>query len=133
MRKNKVYQYYQPNKKDIKDEYGDCVIRAFTKALDKDWLEVFDELIPYARETQTMPNNKPAYEKYLADKGFKWYGIKVAKGKKRPTAESFCKEHKTGTYILRQAHHLVTVVDGKYYDTWESGDRGVYGYWVKED
>ena len=32
---NMGYKYYQPNKKDIKDEYGDCVIRAFTKALDK--------------------------------------------------------------------------------------------------
>lgn len=26
------YKYYQPNSKDLKDKYGDCVIRALTKA-----------------------------------------------------------------------------------------------------
>lgn len=126
------FKYYQPNKKDIKDEYGDCVIRAFCKAEGKEWLQVFDELIPFARETQTMPNNKPAYEKYLAAMGYKWVGLKAEKGKKRLTPETFCRKYKTGTYILRVSNHLVTIVDGYYYDTWESGDKGVYGYWVKE-
>ena len=28
----KRYKYYQPNKKDIKDNYGDCVVRALTKS-----------------------------------------------------------------------------------------------------
>ena len=42
--KNKNYKYYQPNDKDTKDKYGDCVIRALTKVLCKDWLTVFDEL-----------------------------------------------------------------------------------------
>jgi len=32
MKKSKRWQYYQPNKKDLKDKYGDCVIRAFSKA-----------------------------------------------------------------------------------------------------
>ena len=35
----KRYKYYQPNKKDLKDQYGDCVIRALTKVMDKEWLE----------------------------------------------------------------------------------------------
>lgn len=29
-----MYRYYQPNKKDIKDNHGDCVIRALTMILD---------------------------------------------------------------------------------------------------
>lgn len=37
----KIYQYYQPNKKDIKDSYGDCVIRAICKVTGMEWLEVF--------------------------------------------------------------------------------------------
>ena len=28
-----MYKYYQPNKKDLKDKYGDCTIRALSKAL----------------------------------------------------------------------------------------------------
>ena len=47
-----MYKYYQPNKKDLKDNHGDCVIRALTMIMDKSWLGVFDDLIPYARELQ---------------------------------------------------------------------------------
>lgn len=129
---SKRYSYFQPNKKDLKDEYGDCVIRAFCKAEEKEWLEIFDELIPYAREVQAHPNNHNAYEKWLAEKGYTWHGLKAVKGKKRDTPISFCESHKQGTYILRCSHHLVTVKDGKYHDVWDSGNCCVYGYWTKE-
>ena len=124
-----AYKYYQPNKKDLKDTYGDCVIRALTKALNKSWLEVFDEIIPISRELQCPYGCKPAYETYLKTKGYKWWGLKVEKGKRRLTTKSFCRLYNNGTYILRLSHHLVTVVDGDYYDTWDSGDKSVYGYW----
>lgn len=127
-----AYKYYQPNKKDIKDDYGDCVIRALTKALSKDWLSVFDALIPIAREFRCMPNSKPCYEKYLLDNGFTYHGISNKKGSKRPTVSGFAKNHKSGTYVLRVAQHIVTVVDGIYYDTWDSGEKSLYGYWYKE-
>jgi hypothetical protein len=130
--KSTRWKYYQPNKKDLKDEYGDCVIRSLTRALNMEWLEVFEELLPYARETQAMPNNKVVYEQYILDKGFKYVGVSNKKGAKRPTVQSFAKEHNEGTYILRVAHHIVTVVDGYFYDTWDSGDKSLYGYWVKE-
>lgn len=48
------YKYYQPNKKDLKDKYGDCVIRALTKVTGKEWMQVFDEVLPYARELQCI-------------------------------------------------------------------------------
>lgn len=130
-KKNPYWKYYQPNKKDLKDTYGDCVIRALTKALDMEWLEVFDELHPITRELQIPFNCKPCYERYLADKGFIYHGISNAKGTKRPTVQSFTKEHKEGTYILRVAHHIVAVSEGYYHDTWDSGGRSLYGYWVK--
>lgn len=129
MKKSKHFKYYQPNKKDIKDEYGDCVIRALTKAFDMEWMDIFNELIPYAVKFQCMPNGRPCYEAYILDKGGKWESIKVEKGKKRPTVSTFAKEHKQGTYILRVAHHLVAVEDGFYYDTWDSGEKSLYGYW----
>lgn len=132
MNKNKNFKYYQPNEKDIKDEYGDCVLRALTKAVNKTWLEVFDELIVIAREVQAMPNNKHTYEKYLVDiKGFTYKGISNKKGSKRPSVTEFAKEHRTGTYVVRLAHHIVTIVDGIYYDTWDSGNEKMYGYWEK--
>lgn len=124
------YKYYQPNKKDVKDRYGDCVIRALTKVMKKEWLEVFEELLPYARKLQCMPNGKPCYESYLRDNGFEYHGISNKKGNKRPTVKQFAMEH-SGTYYLRVAKHCVAVVDNKYFDTWDSGDCCLYGYWEK--
>lgn len=129
---SKNYKYYQPNKKDLKDNYGDCVIRSLTKVLDMEWLKVFDSLLPYARELQCMPNGKPCYENFLKDNGFVYVGISNKKGSKRPTVDRFAKDHKTGTYVLRVAHHIVAVVDGYYYDTWDSGEKSLYGYWEKK-
>ena len=125
------YKYYQPNKKDIKDRYGDCVIRALTKALNMEWLEVFDEMQPLSREMQVPFNCKPCYEPYILSKGFTYHGISNAKGTKRPTVDRFAKDHPKGTYILRVANHLVAVQDGQYFDTWDSGYKSLYGYWEK--
>lgn len=124
------YKYYQPNDKDVKDQYGDCVIRALTKVTGKEWTEVFDELVPIAREMKCMPNGKQVYEAYLKANGFEYFGISNKKGMKRPTVESFAKEHTTGSYFLRVANHCVAVADGKYYDTWDSGMKSLYGYWT---
>ena len=126
-----AYKYYQPNKKDIKDNIGDCVIRALTKATGKEWLEVFDELIPYARAMQAPCISQQVYEAYLINHGYIYTGISNAKGTKRPTVASFAKSHKEGTFVLRVAHHVVTAQDGNYYDTWDSGEKSLYGYWTK--
>lgn len=62
------YKYYQPNDKDLKDQYGDCVVRALTKVMSKTWMQVFDDLISYAKKLQCMPNGKQCYESYLKEK-----------------------------------------------------------------
>ena len=126
------YKYYQPNKKDLKDEYGDCVIRALTKLTGKVWEDVFDDLVPIARELQCMPNGQPCYEAYLKREGFVYHGVSNAKGTKRPTIDRFAKDHPSGVYMARVAHHVVAIIEGVYYDTWDSGYKSMYGYWVKE-
>lgn len=127
-----MYKYYQPNKKDLKDNYCDCVVRAFSKAFGKSWAKVFDELVSIAKEYQCMPNDKLCYEKCLSNNGFVLKSIGSVKGHKRPTVDSFSKEHKVGTYVLVVANHLVCTVDGNYYDTWDSGSKSMYSYWQKE-
>lgn len=133
--KNKYYCYYQPNKLDIKDEYGDCTIRALSKALNIGWLEAFDLTIPYCRKYQ-IPNvfftSKKVEMEVMKDLGFEYYGISNKKGTKRPTVKEFASSHKEGTYILNVANHEVACVDGKYYDTWDSGFKSLYGYYERK-
>lgn len=134
--KNKYYCYYQPNKLDIKDEYGDCTIRALSKALNISWLEAFDLTIPYCRKYQ-IPNvfftSKKIEMEVMKDLGFEYYGISNKKGTKRPTVKEFASSHKEGTYILNVANHEVACVNGKYYDTWDSGFKSLYGYYERKN
>ena len=127
----KRFVYYQPNAKDTRDEYGDCVIRALAKAMDKSWVEVYDTLVSIGRELQCLPNDKACLERWFAENGFVYSGVSNKKGTKRPTINSFAKSHPEGVYVVRVAHHLTTIVEGRYYDTWDCGDNAMYGYWYK--
>ncbi len=128
------FQYYQPNKKDLKDQYGDCTIRALSKALGVTWLEAFDKMIPLCREYQVSNvfNAPSSIERQIVERlGFTYHGISNKRGSKRPTVDSFAKDHPEGTFILNVANHEVACVDGKYYDTWDSGYKSLYGYYEK--
>ena len=128
----KRYVYFQPNKKDLKDKTGDCQIRAFCKVLDIDWLTAFDLTIPICRELQTytiFDCNLEKTKEAMETLGFTYTGISNKKGSTRPTVDSFAKSHPTGRYIVSLARHVVAVVDGKYYDTWDSGYKSLYGYY----
>ena len=128
-----AYKYYQPNKKDVKDKFGDCTIRALTKALGITWLEAFDLTIPFCREYQT-PNifNLPLNleKEVMQHLGFIYTGITNKKGSRRPTVAEFARSHKNGRYILNVANHEVAAVDGDYFDTWDSGACSLYGYYT---
>ena len=68
----------------------------------------------------------------MSEIGFSYHGISNRKGIKRPTVETFAKDHPEGTFILNVANHEVAVVDGLYYDTWNSGHCSLYGYFAWE-
>lgn len=130
----KLFQYYQPNDKDLKDKFGDCTIRALSKAFNCSWIEAYLKTIPFCIEYQTpnifnLPNK---LEREVMEKlGFKYYGVSNKRGTKRPTVYSFAKEYKCGTYILNLANHEVAVVSGRYFDTWDCGDCSLYGWYEK--
>ena len=127
------YVYYQPNDKDLKDKYGDCQIRALSKALDKTWLEVFDLVTPLCREIQsyTIFGCELTIVKDAMNRlGFGYTGISNKKGSKRPTVREFAKKHPTGRHVLVVANHVVACVDGKFYDTWDCGHCSLYGYYT---
>lgn len=128
----KRFVYFQPNKKDLKDKVGDCQIRALCKALEISWVEAFDLTIPICRELQTYTIFDGDLEKTISAMkalGFEYHRLTIKKGGKRPTVDSFAKDHPSGRFIVKVAHHSVAIVDGKYYDTWDSGKKSMYGYY----
>lgn len=134
-RQSKRFVYFQPNQMDLKDNYGDCQIRALAKAFNVSWVEAFKMEIPYCLKYQCnniFDVDTNVRHQILAELGFSYHGVSVRSGKSRPTVDEFAKDHPTGTFILKVAHHVVAVVDGKYYDTWDSGSRPLYGWYEKE-
>ena len=48
------------------------------------------------------------------------------------TVKDFCKDNPNGKFILATGEHVIAVVDGDYYDAFDSGDEVPIYYWHKE-
>ena len=129
---SKRFCYYQPNKMDLKDKYGDCTIRALSKVFNCTWLEAFDMQVPLCRKYQ-LPNIffAPAKTRnmFFHELGLTYYPVSNKRGTRRPTIDDFAKDHTQGRFLCVVANHIVAVVDGKYYDTWDSGHKSMYGWY----
>lgn len=128
-----AYIYYNPNPQDL--HVGDCVIRAVTKATNLTWEQTYIKIIVYGFMMSDMPSANRVWRQYLKDNGFQKYLIPDS----CPdcyTVQDFCIDHPTGTYILgidgRNSGHVVCVIDGNYYDSWDSGSELPDFYWRKE-
>lgn len=129
---NKYFEPTQPNptEKLGHGKKGDCVIRAFSLAANIGWLEAFDILVAHARKTYSVPNCHTNYIPLFQELGYERIVCKAVKGKKRMTAEDFCRKHRKGRYILRLSNHLSAVVDGKIRDSWNPANKCVYSYFI---
>ena len=111
---------------------GDCVIRAIAILMDKSWGFVFGTLYDKAFSMYDMPSSNAVWSSYLIDRGYKRYIIPNS----CPdcyTVRQFCKDFPHGKFLLATGSHVVTVKNGNYYDTWDSGDEIPIYYFTKEE
>lgn len=109
-------------------EVPDCVVRAIAIALDRTWTEVYDDLCHLGRREFDMPSSDAVWGKYLHEMGF----VPFMLPETCPdcvTVEAFTKMYKRGTYIIGTGNHAVTVIDGDYYDSWDSGNTIPSFFW----
>ena len=111
---------------------GDCVIRAISIAEDKSWHDIYINLAIQGFKMGDMPSSNRVWNEYLKSKGYRRYIIP----NDCPdcyTIKDFCGEYFKGRYILGTGSHVVAIIDGDYYDTWDSGDESPIYYWTKEE
>lgn len=108
----------------------DCVIRALCIALQLPWLYVFDALYEVARMDYSMPSDDNVWGHLLYLWGFRPFLLNLEVWGKPPTIRDFARFYPEGTYIIGTGSHAVAVVDGNYYDTWDSGDETPSFFWV---
>ena len=100
---------------------GDCVIRAISTATGKPWVEVYDELHLVGRNVYDMMSSNETWGLYLYRMGFEPFILPQA-CPKCITVREFTRHFPVGIYIIGTGNHAVAVIDGDYYDTWDSGD-----------
>lgn len=107
---------------------GDCVVRAISIATGKSWLNVYDDICYVGREQYDMPNSDYVWGLYLYRLGFEPF-ILPNKCPKCLTIRAFCDIFPTGTYIIGTGSHAVAIIDGDYYDSWDSGEQIASYFW----
>lgn len=123
--------YIPTNPNPNNNNTGDCVIRAICIAEDRPWDDVYVELMVKGYAMKDMIESNQLWNSYLHQLGYTRHIIPDT----CPdcyTVREFAYDHPEGTYILGTGTHAVAVIDGDYYDSWDSGYKVPIYYWRKE-
>lgn len=106
----------------------DCVVRAISIALGLPWLDVYDDICAVGRRVYSMPSSDAVWGRYLFEQGSDPF-ILPYDCPRCVTVKEFCKIYPLGRYIIGTGNHAVAVVNGNYYDTWDSGNEVPSFFW----
>lgn len=121
-----MYIFVNPNPRGAL--IGDCAVRAVAVATGRTWDDTYRLLTQYGFMMKNLPNADSVWGEALKNDGFTRYIIPDT----CPacyTVGDFCRDHPSGTYVVGTGTHVVAVIDGDYYDTWDSGDEVPIIYW----
>lgn len=107
-----MWQFLNPNP--CGRSVGDCVIRALSILLNQSWEQTYTALCITGFLECDMPNANHVWGKYLEENGF------VCEPLYNTSVRQFAKDNPFGRYVLATGEHVVTVIDGYYYDAWEA-------------
>lgn len=139
---HEAFHYLQKNPK---ERIGDCVIRAFAAVLDISWDEAMDRIASASGNENTTVNTASVYHQLLKKEGFSRRSP-MQVNRKKLTGKVFCREldkvllngERVFAYVGRNhvAAVLPFVENGttryKIVDSWDSSDRLIGDYWIKE-
>ena len=124
--------WVQHNENPQGSRVGDCTVRAIAKAMGIPWEDAYIGICLQGYMMRDLPSANAVWGKYLIEKGYR-RRLVPDRCPDCYSLSAFCAEHPKGTYIVAFGTHVVAVVDGDYYDTWDSGDEIPIYYFCKED
>ena len=124
--------FIETNPNPIHKLVGDCVIRAISILENRSWDYTFIELCVHAYSMSDMPSSNEVWGSYLKSLGYT-RNIIPNTCPACYSVRQFCNEYPIGRYLLATGTHVVAVIDGDYYDTWDSGHEIPIYYFTKEE
>ena len=125
-----IVTYIRYNANPLNKNAGDCVIRAISKATHKKWDDIYLELSAKGFDLKDWGNSNAVWDAYLRQIGY-YRHIVPDTCPDCYTIREFAKDKPNGTYIVATGTHVVAVVDGIYFDTFDSGDMPVIYYYSR--
>ena len=124
-----MYKYYNPTPLGRRT-VGDCAVRAVAKAIGVSWDEAHDMLSDMSKKMGTVMNDNDVISAVLRMHGFYKEGFPWT-CRDCYTVREFARDNPVGTYVVGTGSHVITVINGDYYDTWRSGDESIIYFWTK--
>ena len=100
---------------------GDCTVRALCAVTGRDWRTMHRMLCDLSREMGDMPSADRVWWELLRRFGYMRYGL-VDQCPDCYTVADFAADHPNGKYVLGPHEHAVAVIDGDWWDAWDSGE-----------
>ena len=126
------YLYYNPNPAG-RQGVGDCTVRALSKALGQTWEQTYIGLALEGFIRGDLPNADDVWGHYLYRFGFR-RSLIPDDGLGAYTVQDFARDNPFGIFVLSMpGEHVVAVVNGEIYDTWDSGRSCPSYYWAKKE
>lgn len=110
---------FNPNPRGL--HVGDCTVRSICAATGADWHRVHDALCALSGEMADMPSADRVWWTLLEKCGFDRQRM-IDRCPECYTVRDFCEDHPKGIYVLGPHEHAVAVIDGDYWDSWDSGN-----------
>ena len=114
-----MWVYANPNP--CRAEEPDCVVRAISIATGMSWKRTHTALCDLSHQRCTMPSVNWLWGLYLKRNGFEQFLLPDT-CPACTTVKEFCKMYPRGTYVIGTGTHAVCVIDGNWYDAWDSGE-----------
>lgn len=113
-----MWRKFNPNPQGL--IVGDCTVRSICAVTGEDWYTIHDELCRLSGYMADMPSADRVWWELLRQFGFEWRKM-IDQCPHCYTVRDFAEDHQDGLYVLGPPEHAVAVIDGDYWDSWNSG------------
>lgn len=109
---------------------GDCTVRALAAATGQSWERIYAALCAEGMRLGDMPSANAVWGAYLHRIGFQ-RGALADKCPDCYTVADFAQDNPRGVFVLALSGHVVTVIDGEWWDAWDSGSGTPLYFWER--